>query len=135
MRSLGLVYRSVHRARRIPNGASNEHEEDREGRGQSAPHLDAAIALICERGYSGTSVDAVCKRAGVVKTALYWHFGSKSGLLAAIIAEITEQWVDDLELQASEGADPIERLDAMLAGFRAMITKREHSPDRGGHRR
>ena len=43
--------------------------------------LDAATQLICERGYSGTSVDAVCKRAGVVKTALYWHFGSKSGLL------------------------------------------------------
>ena len=89
--------------------------------------LDAAIALICERGYSGTSVDSVCKRAGVVKTALYWHFGSKAGLLAAIIGEITEQWVDDLELKASAGANPIERLDAMLAGFRSMITKREHS--------
>jgi len=89
--------------------------------------LDAAIALICERGYSGTSVDAVCKRAGVVKTALYWHFGSKAGLLAAIIHEITEQWVDDLELQAADGANPIERLDAMLAGFRAMITSRQHS--------
>jgi AcrR family transcriptional regulator len=69
----------------------------------------------------------VCKRAEVVKTALYWHFGSKAGLLAAIIHEITEQWVDDLESQADEGANPLERLDAMLAGFRAMITSRQHS--------
>ena len=89
--------------------------------------LDAAISLICERGYSGTSVDAVCKRAGVVKTALYWHFGSKAGLLAAIIHEITEQWVDDLENQATGGDTPIERLDTMLAGFRLMITERQHS--------
>ncbi len=89
--------------------------------------LDAAITLICERGYSGTSVGAVCKQAGVVKTALYWHFGSKAGLLSAIIAEITEQWVDDLKNQAGEGANPLERLDAMLAGFRGMITQREHS--------
>lgn len=89
--------------------------------------LDSAIALICERGYSGTSVDAVCKRAGVVKTALYWHFGSKAGLLAAIIGEITDEWVDDLESQAVPGANPIERLDAMLDGFRDMITNRQHS--------
>ena len=89
--------------------------------------LDSATSLICERGYSGTSVDAVCKRAGVVKTALYWHFGSKAGLLAAIIHEITEQWVDDLENEAAEGQSPIERLDAMLVGFRDMITNRQHS--------
>jgi len=89
--------------------------------------LDAAISLICERGYSGTSVDAVSKRAGVVKTALYWHFGSKAGLLTAIIGEITDEWVDDLDNQAPQGASPIERLDIMLDGFRDMITHRQHS--------
>ena len=89
--------------------------------------LDAAIALICERGYSGTSVDAVCKRAGVVKTALYWHFGSKAGLLAAIIHQITDEWVDDLESRATGGGTPVERLDEMLGGFRDMMTNRQHS--------
>jgi AcrR family transcriptional regulator len=38
--------------------------------------LDAAIELIAERGYSASSVEALCRRAGVAKTALYWHFGS-----------------------------------------------------------
>jgi AcrR family transcriptional regulator len=107
--------------------AQANHRKTARGEASRRRILDAAIALICERGYSGTSVDAVCKRAKVVKTALYWHFGSKAGLLAAIIHEITEQWVDDLELQAGEGANPIERLDAMLAGFRVMITSRQHS--------
>lgn len=107
--------------------AQANHRKTARGEASRRRILEAAIALICERGYSGTSVDAVCKRALVVKTALYWHFGSKAGLLAAIIHEITEQWVDDLELQAGEGANPIERLDAMLAGFRTMITSRQHS--------
>ena len=121
------MYRTVQNERSPPMPAQANHRKTARGEASRRRILDAAITLICERGYSGTSVDAVCKRAEVVKTALYWHFGSKAGLLAAIIHEITEQWVDDLELQAAEGADPIERLDAMLAGFRTMITSRQHS--------
>ena len=43
--------------------------------------LAAAIALFSDRGFAGTSVADVCERAGVVKTALYWHFENKEGLL------------------------------------------------------
>lgn len=47
--------------------------------------LDVAVAVFTERGYAGTSMDAVAERVGVTKPVLYTHFGSKEGLLLACI--------------------------------------------------
>lgn len=42
--------------------------------------LDAAEALILERGFAGATVDAIVERAGVSKGAFFHHFSSKSKL-------------------------------------------------------
>jgi AcrR family transcriptional regulator len=49
--------------------------------------LDAAAAVFLERGYAGASVDAVVERAGGSKASVYAMFGSKLGLLEALVAE------------------------------------------------
>lgn len=46
--------------------------------------LDAAEALIVERGFAGTSLRAIASRAEVNLAATNYHFGSKMGLLAAV---------------------------------------------------
>lgn len=53
--------------------------------------LDAGAALFAERGIAGSSVDAIAKAAGRTSGALYDHFGSKEGLLFALL----ESWVGD----------------------------------------
>ena len=53
--------------------------------------LDAGATLFAERGISGASVDAIAKAAGRTSGALYDHFGSKEGLLFALL----ESWVGD----------------------------------------
>lgn len=45
--------------------------------------LDAAVAAVRHRGYSGTSVDDICRAAGVSKGAFFHHFRSKDDLGAA----------------------------------------------------
>lgn len=45
--------------------------------------LDAALAVIREKGYSATSVDELCQRAGVTKGAFFHHFRSKEDLAVA----------------------------------------------------
>jgi TetR/AcrR family transcriptional regulator, transcriptional repressor for nem operon len=45
--------------------------------------LDAAVAAIRHRGYSDTSVDDICRAAGVSKGAFFHHFRSKDELGAA----------------------------------------------------
>lgn len=86
--------------------------------------LDAAVDLIAERGYSATSVDALCRRAGIVKTAVYWHFGSKEGLLAAVIERVASAWIEEIEKSAYQVGEPVERLSRALAGLRSIVERR-----------
>lgn len=53
--------------------------------------LDAGATLFAERGIAGASVDAIARAAGRTSGALYDHFGSKEGLLFALL----ESWVGD----------------------------------------
>lgn len=53
--------------------------------------LDAGASLFAERGIAGASVDAIARAAGRTSGALYDHFGSKEGLLFALL----ETWVGD----------------------------------------
>jgi AcrR family transcriptional regulator len=97
-------------------------------RGARLPHsasaqqlIDAAIELIAERGYSGMSVDALCRRAGVVKSGLYWNFGSKEGLLRAVIEQVSTEWIEDIRESAYQGSGALERLDRMLAELKRRV--------------
>ena len=45
--------------------------------------LDAAVQVIREKGYCGTSVDDLCAAAGVTKGAFFHHFKSKEALAVA----------------------------------------------------
>src|SRR3954452_735730 len=54
---------------------------DEPGRGRI---LEAALELFGERGYHAVSVAEIGARAGIAKSVLYHHFGSKAGLFEAI---------------------------------------------------
>jgi len=85
--------------------------------------LDAAIEMFAERGYAATGVDALCRRAGVAKTGLYWEFQNKVGLLNAVIDQVVAEWVDEIRA-ASRAGTPRERLDAALAAMRKRVSDR-----------
>ena len=88
--------------------------------------LETAIELFAERGYSATSVDQLCRRAGIVKTALYWHFGSKEGLLTAALDRVAGDWIEEIERSIAAVGDPEERLDLAIAGLRRIVEERPH---------
>ena len=47
--------------------------------------LDAAAELFLEKGFQGTSMDAIAKRAGVSKQTVYSHYENKDELFKACI--------------------------------------------------
>ncbi|MFD0854512.1 TetR/AcrR family transcriptional regulator, partial [Actinomadura adrarensis] len=53
--------------------------------------LEAAIAVMTEKGYHGTSVRDIAVRAGLSPAALYYHFESKQDVLATIMERGIEE--------------------------------------------
>jgi TetR/AcrR family transcriptional regulator len=49
--------------------------------------LQAALDLFTARGYDAGGVQEICEAAGITKPTLYHYFGSKRGLLEALLAE------------------------------------------------
>jgi TetR/AcrR family transcriptional regulator len=49
--------------------------------------LKAAGEVFAQKGYATASVREIVERAGLTKPALYYHFGSKEGILLAIVDE------------------------------------------------
>jgi len=86
--------------------------------------LDAATELFAARGYAGAGVDRLAQRSGIAKTAIYYHFGNKEGLLAAVLDRAATQWIASIQEASRQGSDPLGRLDRALAGMRAMLEER-----------
>ncbi len=59
-------------------------------RGETARRriLDAATDILGAEGLDALTTAAVCKAANITKPSLYWHFGSKEGLLVAIVKDV-----------------------------------------------
>lgn len=49
--------------------------------------LQTALKLFSNYGYEATGVQEICEQAGVTKPTLYHYFGSKQGLLDAVLSE------------------------------------------------
>lgn len=49
--------------------------------------LDAALAELYEHGYAGTSLQAIARRAGLTKGAIYWSFRDKRDLFLNLVEE------------------------------------------------
>ncbi len=50
--------------------------------------LDAAGAVFAGKGYSGANVNEIVALAGTTKPMLYYHFGSKKNLFAAVLEAV-----------------------------------------------
>lgn len=59
---------------------------------------DAAFEVFAEKGYSGTRVEEVAKRAGVSKGLLYLYFKTKEELFKAVVKSVVIPRVDSLLL-------------------------------------
>jgi AcrR family transcriptional regulator len=80
--------------------------------------LDIAEDLIASRGIQATSMTDIAERAGVTKPVVYDHFGSKDGLVAAIVLRAGHELAGTL-LAAVEGAPDAE--SALAAGVRSYF--------------
>jgi len=83
--------------------------------------VDAAAALMAERGFAGTSIAAVSQRSGLPSGSIYWHFESKEALLAAVVEEGARRWFDALPRFDRLPSDPAERTAALFDAVDASL--------------
>ncbi|MEU5695699.1 TetR/AcrR family transcriptional regulator [Actinosynnema sp. NPDC020468] len=80
--------------------------------------VDSAVELFTKRGYAGTSLDEVTKRARVTKGALYHHFSGKQALFEAAFDSVENGFMRKLGEIVSAPGDP---WDTAIAGLRAYV--------------
>src|ERR1700752_5068473 len=98
-----MINRSVTRVRRT----QAERREDSQ-RGL----VRAAISVTAEQGVSAATFEAIGQRGGYSRSLVTRHFGSKQGLIDAVINYLHDRRA---ELAAEHGLDQMPGLDALLA--------------------
>ncbi|MGI5232209.1 TetR/AcrR family transcriptional regulator [Actinoallomurus sp. CA-142502] len=73
----------------MPRQSQRRHQQGEESRQRI---LDAAFEIASERGYDGTTLALVTKRAGLPASSVYWQFKNKDELLAEAIEHNYRQW-------------------------------------------
>ena len=89
--------------------------------------LDSALELFSQRGYAATGVSGIVRAAGIEKSALYWHFGSKEGLLAAVLDRMDAEFVEQIvERTVRSDISPDEQLHRFVDGLKQIVEQSGH---------
>jgi len=78
--------------------------------------LEAAAQLIANCGYAATSIARISKASGANPASIYWAFGSKEGLFAAVMERAAEAFFEEVG-EPPRDPDPWNRLAALAEAF------------------
>ena len=96
--------------------------------------LDATERLMATRGYAATSISDIRKACGLPPSSIYWHFGSKEGVLAAVMERGAERYFAAIPADAEidEQLATVTRLQEQhpefLRLFMLLSLERSHDP-------
>lgn len=77
------------------------------------------MRLFHEQGYAATGVATILREAGVNSGSMYYFFPTKEALLHAVLDRYEELlWPVVLQPAFESTADPVERIFAVMAGYR-----------------
>ncbi|WP_326701148.1 TetR/AcrR family transcriptional regulator [Streptomyces sp. NBC_01754] len=79
--------------------------------------LDAAFHVVSRDGYRAR-LDEIAERAGLTTGAVYSLFGSKNGLVVALIADCLRPYYEEIEQAVPAGLDLLEAVDAFARYYR-----------------
>ena len=75
---------------------------------------EVATVLFFERGYHGTTMREIGKRAGMKAASLYNHYPGKQDLFHRIVAETTRALVEEARARLAGCDDPEQRLRTLI---------------------
>src|SRR4051812_50216777 len=98
---------------------------DRDLRGTARARLtEAALAELRERGYAATSLEAIARRAGLTRGAIYWNFRSKDDLFRELLDERLDQPARELMRITETAPGAVPTAGAISQGFAHLVRER-----------
>jgi AcrR family transcriptional regulator len=91
--------------------------------------LDVAFGLFLERGYKGTSMDAIARAAGVTKPVIYACFAGKAELFGALLDREEQRMFAQFGAAFATGAAPGDVESMLVAGFTALLKAVADTPE------
>lgn len=85
--------------------------------------LDAAEAAFRAHGFQGATTAAIARDAGVSEGSVFAHFGSKSGLLLALMERTYNRAFARLDDDARGATDPADRLRRLTRGWLVAVVE------------
>lgn len=78
--------------------------------------MRAAESLMAAHGYRATSMNDLIVESGVASSSIYWHFGSKAGVLAALMERGATAFFDSIQAAAPAAShdDPRAALEHVI---------------------
>ncbi len=83
--------------------------------------LDATLTVILERGYSGVSIEAVARTAGVTRPVVYDHFPNLGRLLRSLVEREERCALEQLEHVVPDDAAELAPDALLMATFRRFL--------------
>lgn len=71
-------------------------KRQRQGEDSREQILDATERLMSTQGYAATSISHIRRETGLPASSIYWHFGSKEGVLAAVMERGADRYFAQL---------------------------------------
>lgn len=83
--------------------------------------IEAAMKVISKKGYAGATTEAIAKKAGLTKGALYFHFGNKEDIFFAVVKEISERQFALVTRPLLEESNPEKGLEKMIKSALELV--------------
>ncbi|MCE9657529.1 MAG: TetR/AcrR family transcriptional regulator [Burkholderiales bacterium] len=100
-----------------------ENGRKRLGRQTRERVMEVAAGMLLQGSVSAMSIAELVRLSGAPASSIYWHFGSKEGLVTAVAATAIERWLGSLPDVASFPASGEERVVAGIAGITAALAR------------
>ena len=86
--------------------------------------VETAMLSFGTRGYEATSLDMVANDLGIRKQSVLYHFGSKEGLLEAVIDTAADELADTFETALDASDEGWSRVEAVVKAVFALAVRR-----------
>ena len=85
--------------------------------------LESALNLFTDHGYDAVGVQTLCQASGITKPTLYHYFGSKQGVLQALVSTYTTTFLTELSEPLQYAGDLPRSLESISAELLSLTQR------------